>query len=134
MHDNYKQTYTSNEIQVLLVIRTEKGNDWGNIRTSRIIKNIDEVVQKLTQLFTSIETKLRAKAYTKDFKFNFIQIDMSKLSIPEQIELISKTKLIIGIHGAGLAASMHMPIGSKNCCGLMEITPKGGVARVCIKV
>jgi hypothetical protein len=29
------------------------------------------------------------------------------------------------MHGAGIANSMHMPIGTRFCCGVIEIFPQG---------
>jgi hypothetical protein len=29
------------------------------------------------------------------------------------------------MHGAGIANTMHMPVGTKYCCGVVEIFPQG---------
>jgi hypothetical protein len=32
---------------------------------------------------------------------------------------------MVGVHGAGIASMMHMPIGREHCCGLLEVFPLG---------
>ncbi len=39
--------------------------------------------------------------------------------------MIGQSSLVIGVHGAGVASTMHMSIGTKYCCGVLEIYPKG---------
>ena len=41
---------------------------------------------------------------------------------------MSSASLVIGMHGAGIAHSLHMPIGTKYCCGVIEIFPDGDTA------
>lgn len=39
--------------------------------------------------------------------------------------MIGQSSLVIGVHGAGIASTMHMSIGTKYCCGVLEIYPNG---------
>ena len=55
----------------------------------------------------------------------FSMVDMNSLSFEKQIRLISHTSIIVGVHGAGIGGAMHMPIGTKYCCGVIEIFPPG---------
>jgi hypothetical protein len=52
-------------------------------------------------------------------------LDLSSLSFEEQIRKVHENDVIVGIHGAGIASAMHMRIGEKNCCGVLEIFPRG---------
>ena len=51
--------------------------------------------------------------------------DLSKLPFDDQIKLLASTSIIIGMHGTAMASTVHMPIGTKNCCGVIEIFPDG---------
>ncbi len=42
-----------------------------------------------------------------------------------QVKLLSSSSVVIGVHGAGIPHSMHMAIGTKYCCGVIEIFPEG---------
>jgi hypothetical protein len=108
---------TSSGLQVLLIVRSETKNDWGSYRTSRLMLNSDAVISQLQQLSQGTST-------TSPFKL--IIKDMGKMkSYTEQIKLIAETSIMIGMHGAGIVHSMHMSIGQENCCGVLEIFPKG---------
>ena len=36
----------------------------------------------------------------------------------------------LGMHGAGIAHAVHMSIGTKYCCGVIEIFPKGAHSHI----
>lgn len=100
------------KIKVLLIIRSEGNNVWGSQRSSRMIKNQQEIINQLTQFCENNNLLFHAQ-------------DLSQLSFEEQIKLMTTIDILIGIHGAGISHSMHMSIGSENCCGLIEIFPHG---------
>lgn len=56
---------------------------------------------------------------------NFKPVNLAELKFADQIKLIGQSSLIIGVHGAGIASAMHMSIGTKYCCGILEIYPDG---------
>ena len=39
--------------------------------------------------------------------------------------LMSDTSILVGMHGAGIAQIINLPIGAPNCCGMLEAIPKG---------
>ena len=43
----------------------------------------------------------------------------------EQIALVSQSSIIVGMHGAGIALALHMSVGTKYCCGVLELYPTG---------
>lgn len=105
--------------QVLLVVRSDKRNDWGSYRTSRLIRNIDEVVQTLRRLS-------EGDGEYGIPPFDLVIQDMAKLgNLEAQFRLIANTSVVIGTHGAGMVHSMHLPLGAHLPGGVLEIFPKG---------
>lgn len=101
------------KLTVLLVVRNEHSNMWGSQRTSRNFLNEEAIKSELSQ------------RGVKSGQFNLVVQDLSKLSFQQQLSLISKSSIMVGAHGAGIASSMHMSVGSTGCCGVIEIYPKG---------
>jgi hypothetical protein len=58
-----------------------------------------------------------------DVMFEVVEQDFDLLSFSEQVALVAKSSILIGMHGTGIPISMHMPVGSKYCCGVIEIFP-----------
>lgn len=58
-----------------------------------------------------------------DVLFEVVEQDLDLLSFAEQVALVAKSSILIGMHGTGIPISMHMPVGSKYCCGVIEIFP-----------
>ncbi|KAJ1396906.1 hypothetical protein B484DRAFT_458801, partial [Ochromonadaceae sp. CCMP2298] len=85
-------------MQVLLVVRNENFNPWGNSRTSRNYLNLEQMNSTLAARLGSMEVDL-------------VTADLGKLSFPQQLQLIAQSSIMIGMHGAGMASSMHMSIG-----------------------
>jgi hypothetical protein len=123
---------TNNVINILLITNTNSST----LSNSRLFSNEKEIIEKLinyinTQNYTSISqsktpTQLTTPRTTKTTKINLIVQDLSKLkSFEEQIATISSSSIVIGMHGAGIANSMYMPIGTRFCCGVIEIFPQG---------
>jgi hypothetical protein len=108
------------ELTVLIIVRNEQKNDWGTQRTSRNFLNLVDMQKELQNECISL-TGISAEKVC----YKIIMQEMGKLSFLEQIKLIGQTGIIIGTHGAGIASSMHMSIGSEGCCGVIEIYPKG---------
>jgi hypothetical protein len=104
--------------QILFIVRSESANPWGNLRSSRIIKNFDKAKKTLDEA-------VAAKSKQIGLEIKIVVQDMGKLPYSEQIELTSRSSIIVGIHGAGMTTLVHMPIGSDYCCGLLEIFPHG---------
>eukprot|EP01039_Chlorochromonas_danica_P004295 gene4295-4715_t len=101
---------------ILVIVRNENSNMWGSQRTSRNYLNTDAIQTGLKRLVEKEE-------YRSDFEL--VLQDLSKLSFRQQIELMARSSLVIGMHGAGIAMTMHMSIGNPRCCGVLEIYPKG---------
>lgn len=95
---------TNKIITLLLVVRQAKGSE-----TSRVFANPSELQSALRSI---------------DGVAVVVQ-DLSLLSFTEQVQLVASSSIVIGMHGAGIASSMHMAVGTKNCCGVIEIFPKG---------
>jgi hypothetical protein len=107
----------TNKFKIVFIVRKETKNLWGTMRTSRILLNELKLVDTL---------KAELNRHEFGTEVEFAAVDLSSLSIKEQIKLFSSTNIIIGLHGAGIVmSSMHLPIGIKNCCGVLEIYPNG---------
>lgn len=117
-----KLLQTDRELRVLLIDRKENHNDWGTQRSSRIILNMEELNKSLGR---SIHNWEQGEDNTNKIKIHFVVKDLASISYIEQLRLISSTSIIVGMHGAGISHLMHMSIGTRYCCGVIEIFPKG---------
>jgi len=95
---------TNKGITLLLVVRQAKGSE-----TSRVFANPSQLQSALRSI---------------DGVTVVVQ-DLSLLSFTEQVHLVASSSIVIGMHGAGIASSMHMAVGTKYCCGVIEIFPRG---------
>lgn len=85
------------------------------------ISNSEEITTMLEIMSKDIANNNKNK--NKGLRFEIVQQDFDLLSFDEQILLVAKSSIIVGMHGTGIALSMHMPVGAKYCCGLIEIFP-----------
>lgn len=110
---------TFEKLTILLIVRSEKENEWGDYRTSRLYINLKEIIHTLNTISQSSSSysNLPIEIKIQDFK------DLP--SYEDQIRLLSTVNLLIGMHGAGITHSMSMSLGSDNCCGVIEIIPTG---------
>lgn len=96
--------------RILLVHRTLKGGG-GGMYSSRIILNMEDLQHSLpSSLPTNIE---------------LVVADLALLTMEAQVHLVHSVHMVIGIHGAGIPNSMHMALGTRHCCGVLEIFPVG---------
>lgn len=105
---------TNKKIRVLMLVRKQSKNLWGDSQTSRNHLNqpeVDEVVNA-----TLLE------AYPDAV---YESVSFEQISFDKQMEILSETTILIGMHGAGITQGLHMPIGTKYCCGVIEIFPSG---------
>lgn len=107
-----EEQLTNKRMQVLLVVRNEKTNLWGSSRTSRNFLNTDEIVSGLRKA---------ADAGNRVTPTVLVVQDLSQLSFEAQVKLIAESSIMVGAHGAGMASSMHMAVGTKYCCGMIEV-------------
>ena len=84
------------------------------------ISNSKELVQMLNELTSELIISY------PHLLFKIVEQELDILSFDKQIELVAKSSIIIGMHGTGIALSMHMAIGSTYCCGVIEIFPSEG--------
>eukprot|EP01038_Epipyxis_sp_PR26KG_P010549 gene10549-14171_t len=118
---------TQQSFNILLIVRNEmKGSlpltpQKAASITSRIFSNLPEIVIGLKRLIKQQNEHLNRN----NINFNIVVQDLLLLSFEQQVQLISNSSLVIGMHGAGIANTMHMPIGTKFCCGVIEIFPQG---------
>jgi hypothetical protein len=106
----------SKPLKVVLIMRSESKNDWGSYRTSRLIHNENEVLDALWKLEDTL---------TGDHAFELVVQDFSELSFEQQMQLMSETSILLGMHGAGISQSQYMAIGTERCCGVLEMFPRG---------
>ena len=99
---------TAERVQVLLLIRAARANG-GSHQSSRVFQNTAELVSALRKVPG----------------VDLVAVDLSTLPFEQQVRLVANSSVLIGMHGAGIPASMHMPVGTKHCCGVIEIFPDG---------
>lgn len=101
----------STKLRVLLIIRRKNAisGDMNPKYSSRIFSNEAEI-QSALQSLPNVE---------------LLSVDLAMLNFTAQVQLMNEVGLVIGMHGAGIAGTMHMPVGSPNCCGVVEIFPPG---------
>jgi hypothetical protein len=108
--------FATGPMKVVLIVRNESTNDWGSYRTSRLFLNLPEIKAAIEQLRISLPSK---------YQFTLIEQNFAELSFEQQMQLMSDTHILVGMHGAGISQSQYMAIGSPRCCGVLEIFPKG---------
>lgn len=118
------QPLNSGTIKILLVDRKATENRWGNERTSRNILNTPELVSGIREVV--------AASWEADpgVQIEVTTIAFEKMPFEEQIRTVSQASILIGTHGAGLALALHMSVGTKYCCGVVEIFPQGEFFRI----
>ena len=100
---------TDVRMQVLLVVRKGHSADGSSGAMSRVIQNLNEVVAALKTIP----------------HIHFLHEDLGSLTFEEQLRLIGDSSVVVGMHGAGVTHSMHMSIGTRYCCGVIEMFPLG---------
>jgi len=85
---------------------------------SRMYTNTQQIVSAL-QVYAESKNKM------SPYRVEITHSAFSSLSFLDQVTLMGESSVVIGMHGAGIASSMHMPIGTKLCCGVVEIFPEG---------
>ncbi|XP_063435523.1 uncharacterized protein LOC134716453 [Mytilus trossulus] len=93
-------------VNILVILRHDyiahPRNPKGKI--ARKMKNENEILTSLSSLFPSVDVK-------------GVQID--SYSMNKQLELVSKTDILIGVHGAGLSHTLFLP----KHAGIIELYP-----------
>jgi hypothetical protein len=98
------------KLRVLLIVRKAKKDGGADPKyVSRVFSNEVEIKSAL-QTLPNIE---------------LLSVDLETLTFEAQVKLIGEVGLVIGMHGAGITHTMHMAIGTPNCCGVIEIFPPG---------
>lgn len=115
-----EELLTNRKLRVVVVERVarsdeERSNPHYN---TRLIANMEAIRTTMTSILHSFAAK-------HNIPTEIVIQNLSELTFDQQVKLISQTSLLIGIHGAGITHSMHMPVGTKFCCGVIEIFPVG---------
>lgn len=105
---------TNREIVVSLIIRRPQGKVKDYVAT-RVINNIEELTNELNAF---IATK---NSVSNGPKIRLVVEDLLSLPFEEQVQLVGESSIIIGMNGGGMGTSIHMPVGTKYCCGMIEI-------------
>jgi hypothetical protein len=100
---------------ILIILRRLKKHGTGReasnseLYTSRLFINEQEIIAAMETIPNAVVTAM----------------DLATISFEKQIELMASTSIVVGAHGAGITSSMHMPVGTKRCCGVLEFYPPG---------
>lgn len=87
-----QQESISSIIQILLVVRNEQTNLWGSSRTARNFLNTAEITDALSATLAE---------EGKNQRYRLVVQDLSLIPFPSQIQLVSESSIIVGMHGAG---------------------------------
>jgi len=94
---------------------------------AEMYKNIKRDIKAEKNIFVSRANSSRRRVVNENGltellqKYDYIIVDLDKISVAEQIEVFGQAKKIIGVHGAGLANILFAPTDSD----LLEIYPYG---------
>lgn len=121
---NSLQALNTGVIKILLVERKATVNRWGSERTSRNILNMEALVSGIR------ESVILSWKDHSNVRIEIMSVAFEKMTFEKQIQMVSQASIIIGTHGAGLALALHMSIGTKYCCGVIEIFPQGEFFRI----
>lgn len=82
----------------------------------------------------SLSLKLRERyAHFKDGrkKIDIVEVDITSVGLKRQAMLVASSNILIGLHGSGInALSIHLPIGTSNCCSVIELFETGNRPRL----
>jgi hypothetical protein len=106
-HQEQSSIENKDIIKILFVVRK---NDVGGYKYAQRVFGNEQELSDMLKKIPQTEVIVR---------------DLADLSFSEQVTLISQVHILIGMHGAGIANSMHMGIGRPLCCGVVEIFPPG---------
>lgn len=119
---------SNNILQVLLIVRSLRSSaDGAAVTTSvtataqhhlyaRLFRNQEEIVKQLQAFLPTLT--LPTGTTTR-----LVVQDLATLTFDDQVRLLSESSVVVGMHGAGIASTVHMPIGTALCCGVVEIFP-----------
>ena len=115
------RTSSSKIIPIPIPIPMDRENAPDNSPSALGISNSEEITTMLEMILKDIAANKKNRKI--GLRFEIIQQDFDLLSFDEQILLVAKSSIIVGMHGTGITLSMHMPVGTKYCCGVIEIFP-----------
>jgi len=95
-------------IHVIIEVRAINPAKRNNHSSARFIKNLTKLIASLEQEVPNIKVTAQ----------NFAQ-----LTFIEQVKLSHSMGILISMHGAGTTHIFHAAVGSRNCCGLVELFP-----------
>lgn len=128
--DTNSVTSAQTTMQVLLITRSLRSSGDGTAASAssasagtahhhhlyaRLFRNQEDIIAKLQQYLSTLTLTT--------IKVHFVVQDLTLLAYDDQVRLLSESSVVIGMHGAGIASTVHMPIGSPHCCGVVEILP-----------
>ncbi|RYG69101.1 glycosyltransferase family 61 protein [archaeon] len=97
----------ADKIHIVIEVREINKSKGNNHSSGRYIKNRQALIEELRKIPGVVVTAQNFAA----------------LSFTEQIQLAHTASILISMHGAGTTHIFHMAVGSKNCCGLLELFP-----------
>lgn len=106
------------QLTVLLIIRSLKVGQTGEHLSSRLFANQQEIIASLRSY---VNHSSISSLYATPI--SLVVQDFLHISYEEQVKLMARVGVVIGFHGAGIASMVHMPLGSRYCCGVIELFP-----------
>jgi hypothetical protein len=130
--ENVEAMPTTEILRILLILRPKRAGasmaaSAGNIggkqtsssstpsQISRVFANAPELVNMLNEITTVDDNML----------IDIVEQDFSAITFEQQVRLVASSSILIGMHGTGIASAVHMPVGTRHCCGVIEIFPEG---------
>ena len=111
---------TNKALHVLLVVREVGPDERDDAHfNTRVFANLPEIQAALRELLAAFSRE------NGGLPVRLTVQNLALLTFEEQVRLVSSVSLLIGTHGAGITHAMHMPVGTRYCCGVLEIFPFG---------
>ena len=98
----------SDPVHVIIEVRKVNSAKRNNHSTARYIRNLQGLIAALEREVSNIKVTAQ----------NF-----AALSFAEQVKLSHSMGILVSMHGAGTTHIFHSAVGSRNCCGLVELFP-----------
>jgi len=113
---------TNQGLRVLLVVRVVDPSSQDEARdphfNTRVFVNLGALEAALVDLLAALTAETGVKA-------TLSVVNLGTMTFEDQVRLVGRSSLLIGMHGAGITHAMHLPVGTKHCCGVLEIFPFG---------
>ena len=108
--------YSTNEVIRIVVLQYQDKSAPSSLL-------INQLYDRLTEQYDhSVTAAVNAKL--RGIVVDIRKVNIASMSLIQVIRLVLSSSILIGTHGSGINTySMHMSLGTKYCCGVIELFP-----------